>query len=287
MTLLSKDNRAKPFLKWAGRKSFLLSILHKHLPKEIQQPKEEKANLTYVEPFVGAGALFFSLTTASSYFLADTNPELIVCYKVVKNPKKVEELIEDLRKHKTNGKYYYMIRELDPSKLNEIERASRLIYLNHTCYNGLYRVNKKGKFNVPYSNYPHRKIFDPGVLREASAKLKNVRIECWDFRRSLDQIPRSGDFVYLDPPYHPLGGFSDFKRYTENAFTYADQEDLKQRVNDLTKRNVKVLVSNSCHPKIKKLYEEYKNQLEVEVPRLINKNGDDRGPVKELLIWNY
>lgn len=286
MALLSQDIRAKPFLKWAGRKTFLLSELYKHLPKELREPESDVADITYVEPFVGAGALFFSISTAARYFIADSNPELINCYKVVKNPNKVEELIRDLSKHKAYRKYYNNVRGQDPSELPDIERASRLIYLNHTCYNGLYRVNKEGKFNVPFNKYPNPKIFEPEVLRNASIKLRKAHIECWDFRHSLDQIPKKGDFVYLDPPYHPLGGYSDFKRYTKEFFSYQDQKDLKAKIDDLTKSEVNVLLSNSNHEQIKSLYREY-SQMEVKSPRLINSDGKNRGPVKEILVWNY
>jgi len=238
---------------------------------------------TFIEAFVGGGALFFAILNKSC-IIADSNPELINAYQVVRD--KVDLLISDLRKHRNTKEYFYQIREQDPACLTDVERASRLIYLNRTCYNGLYRVNRSGQFNVPYGNYKNPRIENPEVLRAASRKLHYARIISSDFRPFLKEIPKKDDFAYLDPPYVPIGMYSDFKRYTKDFFGMREQEDLASLVAELTEKGVKVMLSNSFNEKVKLLFRNYKQRV-VLAPRNINKNGSDRGLIKELIVTNY
>lgn len=272
--MLAEDYHCKPFLKWAGGKTFLLPKLLCLVPDRY---------VTYIEPFVGGGALFFAISSKNSV-IGDSNPELINCYRVVRD--NVELLIEDLPKHKKTKSYFYEARRQDPSSLSDVQRASRIIYLNRTCFNGLYRVNKKGTFNVPYGDYKNPTIFNPEILRAASRRLRDAKIICSDFRLLLKEIPQRDDFVYLDPPYVPIDVYSDFKRYTKDFFGMKEQEELATVVEDLTKRHVKVMLSNSYNDKVKNLYSSYKQQV-VFAPRCINKNGSGRGLIKELIVVNY
>jgi DNA adenine methylase len=272
--MLAEDYHSKPFLKWAGGKTNLLPKLLSLVPEKYG---------TYIEPFVGGGALYFAVSRRNS-IIADSNPELINAYQVVRD--KVEALIIDLTKHKNTKTYFYTIRKQNLSNLTDVERASRLIYMNRTCFNGLYRVNRSGQFNVPFGNYKNPGIYNPEVLRAASHRLRDTKIICSDFRSFLKEIPQKDDFVYLDPPYVPIGVYSDFKRYTKDFFTMKEQEELAALVRWLMEKRVKVMLSNSFNEKVKSLYCGFKQEV-VLAPRYINKNGSGRGLIKELIVLNF
>jgi len=272
----SANSRSFPFVKWAGGKTQLLAKLVRHMPSKFN---------SYIEPFVGGGALFFEVMPDKAV-LSDSNEELINAYIVIKN--NVEELIHDLQKHRNTNEYFYSMRQISPENLSDIERASRFIYLNKTCYNGLYRVNKKGHFNVPFGRYKNPKICDAKNLRNVSKHLKNVRICCKGYKELLAEEAKPGDFVYLDPPYHPVSMYSDFKRYTKEFFVKKDQIELAEVYHELTAKGCLLMLSNSCSKFIFDLYKgnEYRTET-VYARRAINKIGSKRNPIKELLILNY
>lgn len=266
-----------PFIKWVGGKRQLLSSLHENMPKSFNQ---------YYEPFIGGGALLFSLARKDSVIL-DVNEELINLYRAVKeNPR---ELIDSLSKHKNTKEYFLYIRELDRDdeyhKLSSITKASRFIYLNKTCFNGMYRVNKKGQFNVPFGDYNNPNYLNEDNLFKCHNILKNTNIICGDFTEILSTVKKN-DFVYFDPPYIPLNITSSFTSYTKNGFDIKMQEKLRDLCNELNAIGVKFLLSNSDTELTRKLYEKY-NIYEVFASRSINSNGEGRGKVKELLIRNY
>jgi len=236
----------------------------------------------YYEPFVGGGALFFALQPERAV-LADKNQELVNAYLVVRD--KVEELIASLRQHRNNRDYYYRLRSLDPGGLTSLERASRFIYLSKTCYNGLWRVNRQGYFNVPYGRYKDPKICDEDNLRTASAALQGVEIRCGDFAEAL-QTATSGDLVYLDPPYHPLSGTAHFTAYVEQGFDEEEQRRLAAVFRELDRRGCQVLLSNSDTAVIRSLYEGYRVEV-VSANRCISCRGDSRRGATELIISNF
>ncbi|EDP75067.1 DNA adenine methylase [Hydrogenivirga sp. 128-5-R1-1] len=268
--------KPKPFVKWAGGKRQLLEVLLKNVPARFN---------TYIEPFVGGGALLFALLPDRA-IIGDANCELINAYSVIKD--NVEELITSLERHRNDEDYYYEIRNLDPSTLSPVERASRFIYLNKTCYNGLYRENSKGMFNVPFGRYKNPKILDRDNLRAVSEFLNssNVLILCQDYRETC-KLAGEGDFVYLDPPYHPLSRTASFTKYSRNDFSEEDQERLAEVFRELDRKGCYVMLSNSNTEFIKSLYRGYYIQ-ELEASRAINCKGDGRRRRKiELLIKNY
>ncbi|MDH5721030.1 MAG: DNA adenine methylase [Spirochaetia bacterium] len=265
--------KARPFLKWAGGKRQLLSEIINSLPEDFNY---------YFEPFLGGGAVFFALG-AKKNILADSNEDLINVYKVVQN--NVENLIHELKKHKNEKEYYYEIRDLKPGDLSYIERASRFIFLNKTCYNGLYRVNSRGIFNVPFGSYKNPQICDNENLRASAVKLQNVEILCAQYDETV-RAAKKNDFVYFDPPYEPVSASSNFVQYEKNGFTRKDQIRLHETFSMLTKNGVKCMLSNSSAPFIKKLYKEY-NIKKVQAARFINSAAEKRGKIEELLITNY
>ena len=267
-----------PFLKWAGGKRQLLSQIDPFLPKDFD---------IYIEPFVGGGALFFFLLPEKAV-LIDSNPVLINIYRVIKE--NVEELIELLRNHKNEEDYFYMIRSLDRkpesfSQLSNIKKASRSIFLNRCCYNGLYRVNSKGQFNVPFGRYKNPNFCEEKNLRAVNLFLQNVKIIHDSFESCLDYT-NENTFIYLDPPYFPLSKTANFTSYTKENFTQVDQIKLKKLVDKLTERGCKVMLSNSKNEFILKLYEDYSIK-EVRARRAINSDALKRGEIKEVLILNY
>jgi DNA adenine methylase len=237
--------KPKPILKWAGGKQQMLDVLLPQVPKQYNR---------YIEPFFGGGALFFALTPKDA-IIADSNPELINLYRVVAG--NVEELISILKEMKNDESFYYEVRGLDPDLLSPVERAARTIYLNKTCYNGLYRVNRKGQFNVPYGKYKNPKICDEENLRAASNALQGVLIVEGDYKDVLREHARPGDFIFLDPPYLPVGKYSDFKRYTKEQFYEEDHIELAQEVNRLHELGCYVILTNSNHPLVHELYGKY------------------------------
>jgi DNA adenine methylase len=275
----SNNPLVRPFLKWAGGKRQLLNVLKEHLPKKYK---------TYYEPFVGGGAFLFDLQPKNAV-INDSNGELINCYRMIRDS--VDELIEDLGRHKNQEDYYYKMRELDRKRSFEkktpVQRASRIIYLNKTCYNGLFRVNSRGQFNVPFGRYKNPNILDDAVLRAVSSYLnKNqVKILNDDFEKAVETA-RKGDFIYFDPPYDPVSDTASFTGYDINGFNRSEQERLKNTVDELDKRGCYVLLSNAYTDFIVDLYNDYR-QFKVSAIRAINSNAKKRGRVDEILVKNY
>ena len=269
----------KPFLKWAGGKRKLVPVILKEFPDSF---------LNYHEVFVGAGALFLSCHL-KKVFINDKNPELINCYRFIKN--NVDDLIKELEKYQNTKEFFLEIRGLDRldeyKDLSEVKKAARFIFLNKTCFNGLYRVNKNGYFNVPFGDYKNPCIVDKENLIEIHKYLNenNVCISNKDFEEYLKDV-NPGDFVYLDPPYDPLTKTSDFTSYDKDGFSKDDQERLKKCLDLLTKNDIKWILSNSCTDFIKELYKDY-TIIEITANRSISCNGEKRGKVKEVLVKNF
>ena len=271
------QRNARPFLKWAGGKSQLVKELLVRVPKSIDR---------YFEPMVGGGALFFSLRPERA-FLSDTNPELINCYRVIRDD--VQALIGNLSKHIYDKDYYYGIRNIDRrpefANWNAVDRAARTIFLNKSCFNGLYRVNSKGQFNVPFGRYSNPKLLDQENLLLCSEALQGVDLSEGSFEERLAEASE-GDFVYFDPPYAPRSETSNFTSYTEAGFGTDMQEKLRDTCLDLDKRGVKFMVSNSDTPIARELYQGF-SVVTVEASRSINSKADGRGKINELIISNY
>lgn len=271
-----KKIKVQPFLKWAGGKSQLLEQYAVFFPQKYNR---------YLEPFLGGGAVFFYLEPDEA-ILSDYNKDLIQCFLVVKN--NVKQLINLLKTHKEHhGKEYFeeMRKDYNTKKLGKVERVAILIYLNKTCFNGLYRVNSKGEFNVPFGKYKNPAIFDEENLLAASKLLKQTKLYNGDFSKVLDYAGRD-DFVYLDPPYYPLNKTSSFTSYTAERFLEEEQERLANVFKELDKKKCKVMLSNSDTKFIKNLYKDYRIEV-VKANRAISCVGDKRGPINELVILNY
>lgn len=234
----------------------------------------------YLEPFLGGGALFFYIHPPKS-LLNDLNEELINTYQIVQQ--KVEALITLLQTYPYSKEFYYALRAQSTQTLEQVERAARFIYLNRTCYNGLYRVNKQNQFNVPFGAYSNPVICDEMRLRAVSKTLQGVELFCEDYKDFLKREVRPGDFIYLDPPYQPASKYSDFKRYTSAQFYENDQRELAEWVKKLVNMGCFVLASNSDTPLVREIYEGFEF-VNVRARRNINKNGQGRGTVKEVLI---
>ena len=237
--------KAKPILKWAGGKTQMLDILVSNAPKQYNK---------YIEPFVGGGALFFELSPKNG-IIADSNLEIINLYKTIAED--VDELIKKLKEMKNEEEFYYMVRAIEPKTLTNVERAARTLYLNRTCYNGLYRVNKQGQFNVPFGKYKNPKICDEEKLYAVSKVLKNTTIVHGDYKDVLYDYAKPGDFIFLDPPYFPISQYSDFKRYTKEQFHDEDQIKLAAEVKRLRDIGCHVLLTNSNHPLVHEFYKEF------------------------------
>ncbi|MDR1562202.1 MAG: DNA adenine methylase [Dysgonamonadaceae bacterium] len=278
---MGKNKLVTPFVKWVGGKRQLMDSIMDAMPKNIR-------NYTYVEPFIGGGAVLFHIQPKNA-IINDFNSELINVYNVVKE--NLDELIIDLKNHKNESEYFYYIRSLDRSedfaKIGKIQRASRLIYLNKTCYNGLYRVNNAGEFNSPFGRYKNPNIVNEPALRAVSSYLNsnNVQIFSGDYDNILKDLDRNS-FVYLDPPYHPISESSNFTGYIQGGWNIFDQAILREACDELTKRGVKFLLSNSASGFIKDQYRNY-NIITVKATRSINVDAEKRGEVDELLIRNY
>lgn len=276
----SSRSQAKPVLKWAGGKQQMVEILMANSPKKYNK---------YIEPFIGGGALFFAIQPSEG-IISDSNPELINLYKVVAND--VELLIELLKEMKNTEEDFYRIRALDTSKMSTVEQAARTIYLNKTCYNGLYRVNRKGQFNSPYGKYKKPNICDEDNLRIASNVLKLSTIVQGDYKKVLQDYAEPGDFVFLDPPYLPVAKYADFKRYTKEQFYEEDQYELAEEVNRLAELGCNILLTNSNHPLVHRLYGKYKISVH-QTKRHINSDASKRTgedvlvkiePIKKLIV---
>lgn len=279
---MAKNNKlVAPFLKWVGGKRQLMPSIVELLPKNIKE-------LNYIEPFIGGGAVLFHLQPKNA-IINDFNDELVNVYSVIKN--NLNELIVDLKKHENNADYFYQIRSLDRTEeftsLTPIQRASRIIFLNKTCFNGLYRVNNSGEFNAPFGRYKNPNIVNEPTLKAVNKYLNsnNIILNSGDYEDVLTEI-NENSFVYLDPPYHPISENSNFTGYVQGGWDIFDQTRLRDTCNELNKKGVKFLLSNSSSPIIKDLYEEYKITT-VKANRSINSNGADRGEVDEFLIRNY
>lgn len=272
---LKSDVIPSPFVKWAGGKRFIIKELISNMPDEFNN---------YYEPFVGGGALFFaSRERHNTSYLSDSNFDLVLAYNAIK--KNPIELIEMLKSHakEHSDDFYYKIRSKHELQ-DPIEVAARFIYLNKTCYNGLYRVNKSGKFNVPIGKYTNPNIIQETNISTCHNVLKTVEIECKDF----DQIDaKKDDFVYFDPPYHPTDDTS-FTNYTKINFTESDQVRLRDFAIKLHKRGTKVMLSNSNTTFIRNLYNDkiFKIGI-VKAPRFVNCKPNKRNVVEELLITSY
>lgn len=273
----------KPFVKWAGGKRQLISSLEKHLPKKFN---------TYFEPFLGGGALLFHLLNQNPALkcnVSDLNSDLILAYITIRD--KVEHLIESLEKHSDKyfsdqRSYYYSVRESGPK--NQVEKVSRLLFLNKTCFNGLYRVNSKGRFNVPLGRYTNPSIVNKENLLAVSKILqsKNIAIKCQDFAAILDGAKKD-DLVYFDPPYQPVSKTANFTSYTKCEFTYDDLQRLATLCQKLDKKDCKVLLSNSNTKEVRKLFSSKWKIVEISANRAINSNSKKRTGHSELLIKNY
>ncbi|HIK32316.1 MAG TPA: DNA adenine methylase [Oscillatoriales cyanobacterium M59_W2019_021] len=282
---VSSNKLVKPFLKWAGGKRQLLPEIRRYIPHKIQG--------TYYEPFVGGGAVFFDLQPKKAV-INDSNSELINCYEVIRDS--VDDLIEELRKHqqKHSEEYYYEIRGWDrrkeyPQNKSKLERAARIIFLNKTCYNGLFRVNSQGQFNVPFGRNKNTNIFDEAVLLAVSkylnAKQNNIEIINKDFEAAL-RTAKKGDFIYFDPPYDPVSSTASFTGYDVNGFNRDEQKRLKEVVDDLNSRGCQILLSNAYTDFISDLYCDYR-KIKISATRAINSNALKRGKVDEILVKNY
>ncbi len=298
----SKDRKVKPFLKWAGGKGQLLSEIEKYYPFK-------NSHITkYAEPFVGGGAVLFDILSKydlESIYISDINAELINTYRIIRDD--IDELIsmlivmqdEFIPLNAEKRKAYYLEKRtrFNDLKVNgnesiNIEKAALMIFLNKTCFNGLFRVNKKGLFNVPMGSYKNPLICDEDNLRAVSEKLQNVRIVCGDYKESADFIDEH-TFVYFDPPYRPITETASFTAYTESSFNDKEQIELAQLVDELHHKGAKVVVSNS-DPKNVNADDEFFDNIysahnirRVEASRMINCNSEARGKIKELLISNF
>lgn len=276
---MKKNKLVAPFLKWVGGKRQLVPAIHKLLPKNYT---------TYYEPFIGGGAVLFEIQPQKAV-INDSNKELINVYEVIKN--NPDELIADLKKHKNESDYFYDIRALDRKnnfdRISSVKKASRVIYLNKTCYNGLYRVNSSGEFNAPFGKYKNPNIVNETTIKAVSQYLNenNVTILNGDFKKAVDTIEKEA-FVYFDPPYVPVSKSSNFTGYVQGGFGEFDQVRLRDLCVELDKKGVKFLLSNSATEVIKDLYTNFDIKY-VKATRAINSNAQKRGEIDEVLIRNY
>ena len=267
----------RPFLKWAGGKGQLLEQLRPLLPPRIEG--------RYFEPFVGSAALFFALRPAAAT-LSDANRELVDCYRAVR--KRVSDVIAALKSHEYEESRYYMVRGQQPADLDLPARAARTIYLNKTGYNGLYRVNRAGRFNVPFGRYTNpgfRSAESIENLRACSRVLRSASLAVRDFGEVASHA-RRGDFVYFDPPYVPLSDTSDFTSYVPGGFGQPEQERLAAVFAELSRAGVQAMLSNSDTPAVRALYARYRIDT-VTASRSINSRATHRGKVREVVVRNY
>ncbi len=275
-----------PFLKWAGGKAQLLPQFERLFPAQFEN---------YVEPFVGSVAVFFHLYSTGRLrghvCLNDRNPDLILCYQAVRDH--VEELIGELERHargRHSASYFYEVRSWDrevdfAQRWTPVQRAARIMFLNRTCYNGLYRVNSQGHFNVPFGRYANPTVCNPDNLRRASASLQGVDLRSEPFEQCAGRA-QAGDFVYFDPPYHPLSQTASFTGYTQDNFTFDDQRHLAAVFRTLDARGCKLMLSNSWTEPILELYRGFHCE-KVLARRAINSKADRRGEVAEVVVLNY
>ena len=274
----------KPFVKWVGGKRQLMQDLENNFPKQFA---------TYHEPFLGGGAVMFNLLTKKpqlSCNVSDFNSDLILAYVTIRD--KLEKLIESLENHsknyhKNSTEYYYEVRKQEPKQ--QIEKVSRLLFLNKTCFNGLYRVNKKGQFNVPLGRYTNPNIVNKENLTAVSKILQSnkIKISCRDFEAVLGDA-KKGDLVYFDPPYQPVSSTANFTSYTHRDFTEDDLERLAKLADQLHSKGCYVLLSNSNSKTVKDFFsKKYWKISSINVNRAINSNAQKRTGHKEIIIKNY
>lgn len=275
-----KNKLVTPIVKWVGGKRQLLDELNPLMPKRFT---------TYCEPFIGGGALFFS-NQPKRAIINDLNGDLILTYEVVRD--NVDELIDCLKFYENTADYFYKIRDLDRNRvifdqLSKTEKAARLLYLNKTCYNGLYRVNSAGEFNSPFGNYKNPNIVNEPVLKAVHKYLSQNDISFYneDFENTLKRV-KKGSFVYLDPPYDPVSNTSSFTGYNKGGFDRTEQIRLKSCCDELSSKGIKFMLSNSSTEFIHDLYSEYQVII-VKAKRSINSNGRKRGEIDEVIIRNY
>ncbi len=277
---MKKNKLVAPVLKWVGGKRQLLDTLVPLLPKKIT---------TYCEPFVGGGALLFYLQPNCAY-VNDINDELIRVYTVIKND--VEALISSLQKCKNESEFFYSVRDWDRDKekyasLSDLEKAARILYLNKTCYNGLFRVNNAGEFNSPFGNYRNPNIVNAPTLRAVSSYLNSatVHLSSTDYAHVIEKLPK-GTFVYLDPPYDPVSDTASFTGYSKGGFSRDDQIRLRKCCDTLNAKGLKFMLSNSSTDFIREQYSIY-NITTVQAKRAINSDSAKRGEVDEVVVRNY
>lgn len=277
---MAKNKLVAPVVKWVGGKRQLLDEITPLLPAGIT---------SYCEPFLGGGALLFSMQPSKAV-VNDLNGDLIAVYEVIRDD--VEALIDALKKHENTPAYFYAIRDMDRNKeayqaMSKVERASRLLYLNKTCFNGLFRVNASGEFNVPFGHYKNPNIANEHTLRAVSNYFasSNITFCNEDFAATLNRIDK-GWFVYLDPPYDPVSDTASFTGYNKGGFDRKEQVRLKQCCDELTRRGIKFMLSNSATAFIEALYQDY-NITIVKAKRAINADASKRGAIAEVLIRNY
>lgn len=259
----SEPVQAKPILKWAGGKTQMLGDLFPKVPTSYGR---------YIEPFFGGGAMFFALQPENAV-IADSNPELINMYREVADH--VENVIQCLKRYENTSEMFYAVRSQEWTILPKAEAAARTIFLNKTCFNGLYRVNKQGQFNVPYGKYKKPKICDEDGLKAASVALKKADILCEDYLLVLEHYAQPGDFIFLDPPYLPISEYADFKRYTKEQFYEEDHVELAKMIMSLRERGCHVILTNSNHPLVHELYAPFNIDI-IQTKRHISCNGNTR-----------
>ncbi|MCL2687512.1 MAG: DNA adenine methylase [Methanobrevibacter sp.] len=269
-----------PVVKWVGGKRQLLDVIENHIPNNFD---------TYCEPFVGGGALLFHIKPQKAV-INDINSELVNVYNIIKN--NLDELLEDLKTHENEAEYFYKIRAADRDKkeydrLSNVEKASRILYLNKTCYNGLFRVNKSGEFNTPFGRYKNPNIVNETILTAVSEffNKNNIIFYNKDFEDILKKL-ESGTFVYLDPPYDPISDTSSFTGYDKGGFNKREQKRLKKACDELDKNKIKFLLSNSNTDLINDLYKNYSIET-IKAKRSINSIASKRGGIDEVLVRNY
>jgi DNA adenine methylase len=263
----------RPFVKWVGGKTQILDELKKSI---------ETFDGRYLEPFVGGGALFFELGFSTAR-ISDTNRELINCYTVVRDH--VEPLIETLKEHVYEKEYYYKVRALDPDSMDSVNRAARMIFLNKAGYNGLYRVNSKGKFNVPFGRYKNPTICDEENLRGCATALNSIEVACASFDSVLETAQK-GDFIYFDPPYVPVSDTAHFTSYQKNGFSEDDQKHLVEVFDELSHRRIRAMLSNSDVPWVHAHYKKHNIRV-IKARRSVNSKANRRGFVGEVIVTNY
>jgi DNA adenine methylase len=277
---MKRNALISPVVKWVGGKRQLLPVIKKNLPKKYN---------SYCEPFLGGGAVLFNIQPRKA-IINDLNSELMNVYNVIKN--NIDELILDLKKHKNESDYFYKMRELDRDKkkynqLSDVKKASRILYLNKTCFNGLFRVNNAGEFNTPFGKYKNPNIVNENTLRAVNSYFNEVEItfHSKDYQKVLDSLKKNS-FVYLDPPYDPVSDTSSFTGYNKGGFNQDEQIRLKECCDSLDDNGIKFLLSNSATEFIKELYKNYNPQI-VKAKRSINSVSTKRGQVDEILVKNY